>query len=262
MTGRLAGAAGALAVDDGGRGGIPVVLLHSLAGNSGQWAGVLDHLRAGRRALAIDLRGHGQSEAPANGDYSFAAMADDVGAVVDSLGLERFVLVGHSMGGGVALVYAGAHPERVAGLLLLDPIGDGTRIPAAESQSFLGNLEQSYDSMIQGYWGQIAGSNVAVRERLLRDLRATPREAVTRGLRQVMQFDPQPALARYRGPMLSIVTPTNDQAFSLHRVGKGFPHRMVEGTGHWIQLDKPDVFNQLLDGFLQTVSGKSQKRDR
>jgi pimeloyl-ACP methyl ester carboxylesterase len=262
MTARLAGAAGSLAIDDGGRGGVPVVLLHSLAGNSGQWARVLDRLRAGRRALALDLRGHGQSEAPANADYSFGAMAGDVGSVVDSLGLERFVLVGHSMGAGVALVYAGAHPERVAGLLLLDPIGDGTRIPAAEWQSFLGNLERSYDSVIQGYWGQIAGSNPAVRERLLADLRATPRAAVTNGLRQVMQFDPQPALARYQGPMLSIVTPANDQEFSLHRVGKGFPHRIVEGTGHWIQLDKPDVFYQILDDFLQTVSGKRKKRER
>jgi pimeloyl-ACP methyl ester carboxylesterase len=258
MTDRVAGAAGALAVNDGGRDGVPVVLLHSLAGNSGQWAGVLDHLRAGRRALAMDLRGHGQSEAPANGDYSFATMAGDVGSVVDSLGFERFVLVGHSMGAGVALVYAGAHPERVAGLLLLDPIGDGTRIPAAESQSFLRNLEQSYDSVIQGYWGQIAGSNAAVRERLLADLRATPREAVTKGLRQVMQFDPRPVLVQYRGPMLSIVTPANDQAFSLHRVGKGFPHQIVEGTGHWIQLDKPEAFNRLLDGFLFTVSEKSE----
>lgn len=256
MTGRGAGAAGALAVNDGGRGGIPVVLLHSLAGNSGQWAGVLDHLRASRRALAIDLRGHGQSEAPANGDYSFAAMAGDVGSVVDSLGLERLILVGHSMGAGVALVYAGAHPERVAGLLLLDPIGDGTQIPAAESQSFLQNLERSYDSVIQAYWSQIAGSNIAVRERLLVDLRATPRETVINALRQVMQFDPKPALARYRGPLLSIVTPANDQAFSLHRVGKGFPHQIVEGTGHWIQLDKPEVFNRLLDRFIATATGK------
>jgi pimeloyl-ACP methyl ester carboxylesterase len=68
-----------------------------------------------------------------------------------------------------------------------------------------------------------------------------------------MKFDPDPSLARYSGPKLSIVTPHNDMAFSLHRLGQGFPHQVVEGTGHWIQLDKPEVVNHLLDQFLITT---------
>ena len=53
---------------------------------------------------------------------------------------------------------------------------------------------------------------------------------------------------------LSIVTPHNDMPFSLHRLGKGFPHRVVEGTGHWIQLDKPEEINRILDEFLETTA--------
>ena len=253
---RVAGPAGALAVDDGGRGGLPVVFVHSLAGNSTHWAAQLQHLRPSRRAIALDLRGHGRSEAPANGDYSIAGMAADIGAVVDSRGLDRFVLVGHSMGGGVALVYAGAHPERVAGLLLVDPIGDGKQISAEEAKPLLAGLDASYDTAIGQYWTGIAGPDSAVRERLLADLRATSRETVVPAFRDVLRFDPDPALARYRGPILSVVTPHNDAPFSLHRLGKGFPHRVVQGTGHWIQLDKPDAFNQIMDEFLKTVSGE------
>jgi pimeloyl-ACP methyl ester carboxylesterase len=55
---RVEGPAGALAVDDGGEGGLPVVLVHSLAGNAGHWEAQLAHLRRTRRALALDLRGH------------------------------------------------------------------------------------------------------------------------------------------------------------------------------------------------------------
>jgi pimeloyl-ACP methyl ester carboxylesterase len=93
---------------------------------------------------------------------------------------------------------------------------------------------------------------------LLDDLRATPKETVIQGLRGVMQFDPDPGLERYSGPKLSIITPHNDMPFSLHRLGKGFPHRVVTGTGHWIQLNKPDELNRLLDEFLsnKSVSGK------
>ena len=248
---------GTLSVDDGGRGDLPVLLVHSLAGNTSHWSRQLEHLRRHRRAVAVDLRGHGRSGPPKDGDYSIAGMAHDIEAVADRLGIGKFILVGHSMGGGVALAYAGTHPGRVAGLLLIDPIGDGKQISVNEAESFLGGIESNYDSMIEKYWTSIAGPDSAIRERLLGDLRATPRETVIPVLRSVMQFDPDPYLKRYRGPMLSVVTPSNDQAFSLHRLGKGFPHRVVTGTGHWIQLDKPDELNRLLDEFLEKdVSGK------
>jgi pimeloyl-ACP methyl ester carboxylesterase len=250
---RIKGPAGALSVDDAGRGGIPVVFLHSIAGNSAHWNAALEHVRKTRRAVAIDLRAHGHSDSPRNRDYSIAGMVSDVEALVDTLDLRKFVLVGHSMGGGVALTYAGERPDRIAGLLLLDPIGDSAQIPEAEVKAFLDGLESNYDSVIQNYWTQIAGSNSVVSRRLLADLRATPKEAVVQGLHSVMRFNPHPALASYGGPILSVVTPGNDQPFSLHRVGKGFSHRMVQGTGHWIQLDKPAEFNRILDEFLKTI---------
>src|SRR5215210_1595660 len=141
---RVAGPAGTLAVNDGGNGGPGVVLVHSLAGTAQQWSEQLRHLRQRHRAVALDLRGHGRSDPPKNGDYTIAGMAADIAATVDSLGLNRFVLVGHSMGGGAAVVYAGTHPERVLGLMLIDPIGDGKQIPAAEADGFLRGMESDY----------------------------------------------------------------------------------------------------------------------
>jgi pimeloyl-ACP methyl ester carboxylesterase len=159
----------------------------------------------------------------------------------------------------VGLAYSGANPQRVAGLLLVDPIGDGKQIPPAEAKVLMDGLASSYDSTIQTYWTSIAGPDSTVRERLLADLRATPRETIVATFQDLLRFDPDSALARYRGPKLSIVTPYNDGPFSLHRLGKGFPHHIVQGTGHWIQLDKPEQFNRLLDEFLNSVSGKSPK---
>jgi pimeloyl-ACP methyl ester carboxylesterase len=180
------------------------------------------------------------------------AQAEDVGAVADGLGLERFALVGHSMGAGVALAYAGAHPERVSHLLVADPIGDGTQTPEAEVRPFLEALDSpAYAETIEGYWSSIAGSDGAVLERLLRDLRETPRDTIVHGLHAVMAFDPKPALARFRGPTLAVITPANDFPYSMHRLGAGLPHRVIAGTGHWLQIERPEEFNRILERFLE-----------
>jgi pimeloyl-ACP methyl ester carboxylesterase len=251
MSRRVAGPEGKLAVDDGGSGDA-IVFVHALAGNTRHWSGQLDHLRKSRRAVALDLRGHGKSEAPRNGEYSIEAQAEDVGAVADALGLERFALVGHSMGAGVALGYAGAHPERVTHLLLADPVGDGTQTPEAEVLPFLEALDSpAYTETIEGYWSSIAGSDGAVLDRLLRDLRETPRETMVGGLHAVMAFDPTPALARFRGPTLAVITPANDFPYSMHRLGTGLPHRVITGTGHWLQLERPEEFNRIMEGLLE-----------
>src|SRR5689334_6024934 len=77
----IQGPAGAIFVDDGGDGGIPVVFLHSFGGDSGHWSTQLDHLRHHRRALAIDLRGHGKSAKPKDMHYSVGAFVTDLDLV-------------------------------------------------------------------------------------------------------------------------------------------------------------------------------------
>ena len=139
------GSAGAIYVDDGGDGGLPVVFLHSFGGDSSHWANQLDHLRHQRRALAIDLRGHGKSARPRDLDYSMRAFVGDLEAVVDRLKLAKFVLVGHSLGAAVANAYAGAHPDRVAGLVLVGPPG---RVPQQQAARKVALLQSDYESAV------------------------------------------------------------------------------------------------------------------
>jgi pimeloyl-ACP methyl ester carboxylesterase len=165
--------------------------------------------------------------------------------------------VGHSFGAGVALEYAAAHPERVTHLVLADPIGDGTQTPEAEIRPFLEALDSpAYRETIEAYWSSIAGADGAVLERLLADLRATPRQTVVRGLHAVIAFDPKPALARLRTPTLAAITPANNFPYSMHRLAPGLPHRVIEGTGHWLQIERPAEFNRILDRFLEQKNGE------
>src|SRR5690348_5570289 len=80
--------------------------------------------RAGFRAIAIDLKGHGLSDKPQHrSEYTIDALVDHVAEVRDALELERPVLAGHSLGGSLVYHFASRHPDRAAGLALLSPVG-------------------------------------------------------------------------------------------------------------------------------------------
>lgn len=250
------GPAGQISVDDGGRGGTPVVFVHSLAGNRSQWAAQLEHLRGKRRAVALDLRGHGGSDPAADGDYSLEALADDVHAVVNHLNLRQVVLVGHSLGGGVVAVYAGRHPHRVAGLLFADPIGDQRRI-RQQMDIFVQTLApETYEQAIEMYWQSILrNADATVRGQVLQALKATPREAVVGAYEGMMTFDPAATLEPYPGPMLAVISDLNSFPFSLHNVVPGLPTRHMTSTSHWLHMDRPEEFNRYLDELLARVGG-------
>jgi pimeloyl-ACP methyl ester carboxylesterase len=242
----------AICVDDGGSSGIPVLFVHSLAGNSGHWSFQLEHLRKNRRAIAIDLRGHGNSKPARDGDYSIEAMANDIDSVAKALGLARFILVGHSMGGSVSIEYAGQHPEMVEGLLLADPSGDARKLPDEQFEPFLAALDSdSYAGTVEEYWrAMLAGSNPSIQEKVLKDMLSTKKEVVIGVFRSTLGFDPIAALSRYPGKKLSVITHLNDTPISLHSLLPDLPHVRVSGTGHWLQLDRPDEFNRIMDDFL------------
>ncbi|BCJ69133.1 hypothetical protein Prubr_61540 [Polymorphospora rubra] len=98
--------------------GVPMVLLHGLGDDERDWHTVLPHLADSYRVYALDLRGHGRSSHP--GRYSFELMRDDVIGFLDAVGVGRCVLVGHSMGGTVAILLAQAVPHRFSHLVLED----------------------------------------------------------------------------------------------------------------------------------------------
>lgn len=244
-----------LFVDDGGAGDLtPVVFIHSLAGHTGHWTNQLTHLRTTRRAIALDLRGHGRSPVPDDSDYSVPALARDVGDALDELRLERVILVGHSIGALVAIENAAAHPDVVAGVLLLDPAGDARKVPPEIMQGFFASMDTNYAGTIAEYWeGSLAGSQQSVRAAVMADLRATPRAAVEGALRALLAYDPVTPLTAYRGPARTINTRLNDDPSGLASLVPSLPVRRIEGTGHWLQLDKPDDVNREIDDFLTAV---------
>lgn len=100
--------------------GAPLVFIHGWTANRHRWDHQLAHFSATRRVIRVDLRGHGESDG--SGRRSIAELAGDVLAVLDHLKVERFVPVGHSMGGMIAQTLALGHPDRIERMVLVNSI--------------------------------------------------------------------------------------------------------------------------------------------
>ena len=113
--------------------GAPVVLIHGLAASLFDWNDLIPELvGAGYAAYALDLLGHGKSHKPDHlGDYTTENVFEHFCAWIDALQLdESFILVGHSLGGSIAIQYALRHPQRVRALVLADPFFSMDQLPA------------------------------------------------------------------------------------------------------------------------------------
>ncbi len=249
----VTGPAGTLHVDDGGPddGFIPVVLAHSFGGSSAQWAPQLEHLRRTRRAIALDLRGHGSSTSAPDGDVAMESFGADIGAVLDGLGLGKVVLVGHGLGAKAALEYAGAHPDRVAGLVLA---AAPAWIPPEQASQMIAGLRQDYERMSGAINERLlSGASDEVRALIARDGARVPRGEALRIIEASLTHDPRPALGRYHGPRLAVTTPDADTPNDVQRLAPDVSHEVMTDTSHWMQLDRPDAFNLILDRFLERV---------
>jgi pimeloyl-ACP methyl ester carboxylesterase len=149
----------------GSPGAEPVVLLHAMGQESTTWEYVTAALASSFEVFALDQRGHGKSCRPPH--YSFEAMREDLEDFGDAIGLDRFNLVGHSLGATVAILFAERHPERVMRLVLEDtppPSGveqvDEPEDPPAEPVPFdwaaLAPIVIQLNRPDPAWWGDLA----------------------------------------------------------------------------------------------------------
>jgi pimeloyl-ACP methyl ester carboxylesterase len=253
---RIAGAEGTLFVDDGGEGNIPVVFVHSFAGDVSHWKDQLDHVREARRAIAFDLRGHGKSDPVSSGNYSIEAMANDVAALVDGLDLERFILVGHSMGGSASIEYADSHTSRVAGLMIAGTPG---KTSEEISKPVISSLRSdAYQQVMDDYIKQLLKhGKPEVVARIDQGRQKLSRATTIELIKALFDFDPIEKLTRYPGPKLVVYADgEGSQPNALIKQVPQISNVAMAGTSHWMHLDKPLEFNTILDNFLREIDKK------
>lgn len=241
--------------------GPPVALLHGLFGAAGNFAAIQRRLGATRRVIAFDLRNHGDS--PHDPAMSYAVMAEDVLDSLAALGVPRAALVGHSMGGKVAMRAALLRPDRVERLLVADiaPVRYDPAFRAIADAMLALPLAPGLTRAAADAALSPAVPDAAVRGFLLQNLRLGPAPAWRIGLREIAAGLPDiegwdaPDGARYDGPVLMLRGERSGYVRPEHRpaVRALFPlarFTALRGAGHWLHADAPDAFFEVARAFL------------
>lgn len=273
--------------------GPALLLIHGIGDNSATWNEVIPHLAKSYTVIAPDLLGHGRSDKP-RADYSIAAYANGMRDLLTVLGIERATVIGHSLGGGVALQFAYQFPQMVERLVVVAP-GGVTKdvnpalrfaaLPVANEALRLLQLPGALD--VISVAGKVADqlyrgpfNSVAIFHdapdlvRVLRDLPdPTAREAFLRTLRAVVDWRGQVVTMLDRCYLtadlpVQIIWGDRDAVIPVshaHLAHSALPHSRLEifaQSGHFPFHDDPIRFLRVVEDFIATTRPHEFSRDR
>jgi len=249
--------------------GFPVVFAYGLGGNTGMWAGQIGAFAKHYRFIVWDPRGHGGSESPPNRkQYSMQISAQDLHGLLNHLGIERAYVGGLSMGGGIAVRFAVANPERVAALLIIDS-ASASGLPMTEASRAM--RQKTIELAETGDMEAVADYAIGANPNLKTQAEASP-EARQRLRRMYLDLNPDGYANTIRALLdetfqterLSVLTmPTlvlvgeKDPALEAARLTQskisGSQLVILPQAGHLSNLDRPEAFNTKVLAFLRQI---------
>jgi pimeloyl-ACP methyl ester carboxylesterase len=254
--GRLVRDGVVLAYDDVGRGDPPLVFVHGIACHRGFWAPQVAHFVRRHRVLAVDLRGHGASDAPRQ-RYTMRSLAEDLMWTCAQLEISRPIVVGHSLGGLVAVEAAAAYPDKPGAAVLIDSVllSGGDRTDAVHDL-VAGLRGRNSEPTLREYFGNFFGPYDSPERRawILNEAVRTPAYVTSSIWEESLSWNDADALERCRVPMLYLDagTPNADLARAL-RLQPDLVIGRTVGSGHFSPLEVPEQVNAMLDRFIAMI---------
>ncbi|MBT2968841.1 MAG: alpha/beta fold hydrolase [Candidatus Thiodiazotropha sp. (ex Ctena orbiculata)] len=237
-------------------------LLHGLFGSANNWMSVVKYLQQGFHVIAPDLRNHGRS--PHHQEMDYGLMADDLLRLFDSLEISSVCLVGHSMGGKVAMWLALQRHERVEKLVVADiaPVTYAHRFDAIFQAlaglrlDEIGSREEADSGLAE--WVSDRGVRQYLLQNLLKQRDGWHWRFNLEGLRSAisdMAGFPQVESEIFAGETLFVHGEKSDYVTDAYRerIAQLFPHyrlRMLHGAGHWLYAEQPQLFAQVVRHFI------------
>ncbi|MDP4209025.1 MAG: alpha/beta fold hydrolase [Bacteroidota bacterium] len=257
--------------------GPALVILHGLYGSSDNWITVARKLSEHFTVYLVDLRNHGRS--PHVAEHSYQAMAADLNELFIDEGIEKAYLMGHSMGGKTAMLFAAQHPEKISRLIVVDIApGRYTRVdePSEHSIAHLNivnamlSLDFSQITTRTAIDAELAKfiNNISVRQFIMKNVHRNANhsfswklniEAISKGLPNILGAIPLEKTLQGNVldtfPTLFIRGENSDYITGEHipEIYRYFPNAEIKGipdAGHWVHADQPEKFMETLTSFL------------
>lgn len=240
--------------------------VHGLGSNLHQFAGEIEHFRHRYRVLAPSLRGHGDSTnaaAPTDGDYAPAALARDVAALLDHLGVDALHYVGNSLGGLIGYELLRAQPGRLRTLATFGTTAE-LRSPRWLAWSTVASVRLLGVAGVARAVGASASRDRAVGAELERMYRQASKTALLRIPRHIASYDYTPVVRAAALPQLLIRAAADkginaSLASTLAALREARDGRVVplEDAGHFANMEQPRRFAAILQDFLEDVDGRA-----
>jgi len=237
-----------------GKGREALVFVHGWTCNMSFWRGQIPAFEGKTRVIAIDLPGHGQSDKP-HVDYSMDFFARSIDAVLRDAGVDRAVLVGHSMGTPVIRQFYRKYPNKTLALVVVDgplrPFFDEATIAKLIEPLRGPNYKEAASQLVEGMLAPVSSS--ALREEIKSAMLSTPQYVA------VSAMDGMAGKAIWTNdkinvPVLAIMAkspflPADNEQFYRSLAPK-LEYHMWEGVSHFLMMEKPTEFNEALAAFL------------
>jgi len=247
-----------IAFETHGSGEPSLLFVHGWSCDRGYWSEQVDAFAGDHRVVLIDLAGHGASGADRE-EWTMDAYGADVAAVADLLGLERMILVGHSMGGTVIAEAGRRLGDRVIGLIGVDTLQDvEERFTPEQIAGFTAPMDANFQVTVKAFVGSMfpADADSATVRRIAEDMASAPPHVAVPTLRNYLAWDLAGTLDAYRPRVRCInadLWPTNVEHGRAHCAE--FEAVVLPGVSHFLMLEAPEAFNAALRRAVDELSG-------
>jgi pimeloyl-ACP methyl ester carboxylesterase len=206
----------------------------------------------------VELRGHGRSDKP-EGTYAIGVFADDLAWVCEQIGLEKPVIIGHSMGGIVVFDLAARYPALPSAVIMLDA---AIVLPSASREAIPAFLETmqgpDYEEVVRRYVENnlfIPTDDFDRKDNILSSMASAPRHVMVSGMQGLHDYDPD-AAGSLEVPGVYIADDEAQPRSDMGRFHEMFPdilYGKTVGSGHFCQLEVPDQIGAMIDRFLSVT---------
>jgi pimeloyl-ACP methyl ester carboxylesterase len=225
-----------------------VLFVHGWSGERSHFAGSLERFAPERRVAALDLAGHGDSGAGRE-LWTQQAFARDVISVLDALGWQNAILVGHAMGGPVSLMAAAVAPERVHGVVVVESLRDASQVfDPAVAEAMAAAVETDAQATLTEFYAYLLPAELdGLRRQLLVQVADQDPDVSAAVMRLLPTLDKQAALSACPAPVRAINAAEPPTAVeSNRRFDPDFEVELLEGLGRFLPLENPARFHAAL----------------